>query len=80
MKKHDQVCSRVSRPATGYVVRVGKDWVDVEWHAGIKCFYRARARRMDVVPIAEHLKQAVDNFKPNVQVERTQKASKGETA
>ena len=72
MKKHDQVCSRCGLPATGYVLRVGDGWVDVEWHAGIKCFYRTRARREDVVPIAKYLEQAVNEFKPNDQHHRTE--------
>ena len=59
MKKHDQVCSRATNPCTGYVVRVGAGWVDVEWHAGIRCVYRTRCRRGDVVPIAMQLAHAV---------------------
>jgi hypothetical protein len=61
MKKHDQVCSRASHPATGYVVRAGADWVDVEWHAGIRCTYRERMRRGDVLLISTVLARAVDS-------------------
>jgi hypothetical protein len=67
MKKHDQVCSTAGHPCAGYVLRVGRDWVDVEWHAGIKCVYRTRARMGDVIPIADCLDKAVLNFKPNAQ-------------
>lgn len=63
MRKHDQVCSRAGHPCTGYVVRVGRDWVDVEWHAGIKCVYRTRALMRDVTLIADCLAKAVLNFK-----------------
>ena len=59
MKRHDQVCSRSTTPCTGYVVRVGADWVDVEWHAGLECVYRQRCGRGDVVPIAMQLANAV---------------------
>lgn len=55
LAKHDQVCSRCTHPAVGHVVRVGRDWVDVEWHAGIGCHYRGRARKTDVIKLAEHL-------------------------
>lgn len=59
MKKHDQVCSKCKNPAIGHVLRVGKTWVDVEWHAGIGCTYRKRERKTDVLPIADILADAV---------------------
>jgi hypothetical protein len=73
VKKHEKVCSRATNPCTGYVVRVGGDWVDVEWHAGIRCVYRTRCRRSDVVPIAMQLAHAVSeanapcHFRPEAQ-------------
>jgi hypothetical protein len=68
VKKHDQVCSRATHPCTGYVVRVGTDWVDVEWHAGIRCVYRTRYRRGDVVPIAMQLAHAVSTANAGVSI------------
>ena len=59
MQKHDQVISRATHPATGYIVRVGHDWVDVEWHVGIGCVYRKRSRKRDVIQIADVLVQRV---------------------
>jgi len=40
---------------------VGGDWVDVEWHAGIGCVYHKRCRKIDVIPIADVLAQAVED-------------------
>ena len=75
MKRHDQVCSRATHPCTGIVLRVGNGWVDVEWHAGIRCVYRARSRLGDVLPIAMLLEHAVG--KANT-TKKARKRGKGE--
>jgi len=35
------------------------DWVDVEWHVGIGCSYRARARTRDVIPLNAFLNDVI---------------------
>ena len=59
MKKHDLVIWRAVRACPGYVVRVGKDWADVEWHAGIGCTYRQRTPLRLLMPISGVLDKAV---------------------
>jgi len=60
MKKHDQVISRCTDPAFGHVTRTGSDWADVYWQSGINCNYTSRAKKRDLIPVAQIFKEAVD--------------------
>lgn len=61
MKKDDVVICRCKNPAFGFVTRVGKDWVDVEWHGGVGYSHRARAKKVNVIKIMDTLNQVVAN-------------------
>ena len=64
MQKHDLVICRAERAAPGYVVRVGRDWADVEWHCGIGCTYRSRQPLRLLVPIRDALDAAATKETP----------------